>query len=67
MAYGDVKDLKRRTASDKILRDKILILLKALNMMDIKEDLLLWFINVLVKIPLHLQISLYQAVVFIYH
>ena len=23
MAYGDFKDLKRRTASDKILRDKV--------------------------------------------
>ena len=39
MAYGDFKDLERRTASDKVLRD--LKLLKILNMMDIKEDLLL--------------------------
>ena len=38
MAYRDFKHLKRRTASDKILRDKIL---KILNMMDINKDLLL--------------------------
>ena len=28
MAYGDLKDLTRRTASDKMLLDKHLILLK---------------------------------------
>ena len=36
MAYGDFKDIARRTASDKVLRDKHLILLKILNMMGIK-------------------------------
>ena len=41
MAYEDFKGLKRRTFSDKVLRDKALILLKILNMMDIKEELLL--------------------------
>ena len=46
MAYGDFKDLKRRTASHKILQH----LLKILNMMDIKEDLLLWFTNFLKKV-----------------
>ena len=35
MAYRDFKDLKRRTASDKVLRD--LILLKILSVMGIKE------------------------------
>ena len=50
MAYGDFKDLKRRTASDNILRDKVFnIAKKNLNMMGIKEDLLLWFINFLIK------------------
>ena len=49
MAYGDFKDLKRRTASDKILRDKAFNIAKNLNMMGIKEDLLLWFINFLIK------------------
>ena len=50
MAYGDFKDLKRRTLSDKVLRDKaFLMLLKILNMMGIKENSLLWFINFLTK------------------
>ena len=67
MAYGDFKNLKR-TASDKILRDKAFkMLLKILYMMDIKEDLLLWFKNFLIKSLLHLQINLYQVVVLIYH
>ena len=43
MAYGNVKDLAKRTASDKFLIDKTLILLKILKMMDIKGGLLLWF------------------------
>ena len=39
MAYDDFKDLARRAASDKVLRD--IILLKVQNKMDIKEILLL--------------------------
>ena len=39
MAYGDFKDLKSAKNP------------KYLNMMDIKEDLLRWFINVLTKSP----------------
>ena len=35
MAYGDFKDLTRRTASDKILHDKAFNIAKTL--MDIKE------------------------------
>ena len=61
MAYGDFKELARRTTSDAILRDKAFNIAK--NMMDIKEDLLLWFINFLIKILLYLQIYLYQGVV----
>ena len=49
MAYGDFKDLAKQTASDKVLRDEHLILLKILNMMDIKGMLLLWFTNFLIK------------------
>ena len=45
MDYGDLKDLARRIVSDNVLRVKHLILLKIHNMMDIKEVLLLWFIN----------------------
>ena len=67
MAYGDFKDLKRRTASDKMLRDKAFKLLKILNMVDIKEYLLLWFIIFLVKSLRRLQINLWQVVVLIYH
>ena len=48
MGYGDFKDLATRTASDKCLRNKA-ILLKTLNMTGIKEALLLWFINILIK------------------
>ena len=46
MAYGDFKDLARRTASDKVLRDKAF---------DIGENpkydryLFLWFTNFLIK------------------
>ena len=39
MAYEDFKDLARRTASDKVLRN--IILLTVQNKMDIKEILLL--------------------------
>ena len=45
MAYGDIRDLARRTASDKILRDKGLILLKTQKMIYIKDVLLLWSIS----------------------
>ena len=49
MAYGDFKDLEKRTASDNVLRDKAFNIVKILNMTDIKEDLLLWFPNFLIK------------------
>ena len=52
MAYGDFKDIARRTASDKVLRNKAFNMLKILNMMDIKEGSLLWFIHFLIKSPL---------------
>ena len=41
MAYEGFKDLAKRTASDKVLRSKAFNISKFLNMMDIKEDLLL--------------------------
>ena len=59
MAYGGFKDLARRTASDKILRDKAFNIAKILNMIGIKEDLLLWFTNFLIKSQ--------KGVVLIYH
>ena len=48
MAYGDFKDLTRRTASDKVVSDKAFNIAKD-PMMDIKEGLLLWFRNFLIK------------------
>ena len=39
MAWGDFKDLPRRTTSDKILQKKDLILLKIQNMMDVKYSM----------------------------
>ena len=49
MAHGNLKDLARRTASDKVLRDKAFNIAKKQNMMDIKEVLLLWSIHFLIK------------------
>ena len=54
MAYGNFKYLTRRTASDKILRDKDIILLKIPNMMDINVELLHWLMVFLIKI-LHVE------------
>ena len=39
-AYGEFKDLPKRTAADRVLRVKHLILLKILNIMGINADLL---------------------------
>ena len=44
MAYGDFKDLNRRTFADKVLRDKAFNILKIQNMMDINVDFLQWSI-----------------------
>ena len=46
MAYGDFKDLKKRTAADKVLRDKAF---KISNKIDIKEGWIQWFISFLLK------------------
>ena len=53
MAYECFKNLARRTVSEKVLKDKAFNIAKNPNMMDIKEVLLLWFINYLIK---HLQV-----------
>ena len=37
-AYGDFKDLAKRNAADKVLRNKAFKMLVIRNMMDIKED-----------------------------
>ena len=49
MAYGDFKDLKRRTASDKVLRDKAFNTAKNPKCDGYQKDLLLWFTNFLIK------------------
>ena len=49
MAYGDFKDLPRRTIVDKAYMIKHLIVLKIQNMMDINVELLQWFIILLIK------------------
>ena len=51
MVYQYFKDLAKRTASDKVLRDKAFNIAKISNMMNIKEVLLLWFIIFLIKNP----------------
>ena len=38
MAYGDFKDLAKRTAADKVLRDKAFKIASDQKYMDIKED-----------------------------
>ena len=49
MAYGDFKDLNRRTAADKVLRDKAFYIAKNSKYEDINVDLIQWFINFLKK------------------
>ena len=45
MAYGDFKDLNRRTTADKVLHDKAFIQ----NIMDINMDMIEWFIIFFIK------------------
>ena len=58
MAYRDLKNLNRKTAADKVLRDKYLILLKIQNMIDINMALLQCFINILIKKRLAEQLEM---------
>ena len=51
MAYGDFKDLKRRTFSDKVLRDKAFNIAKNPKYDGYQRSLALWFINCLIKSP----------------
>ena len=59
MAYGDFKDLKRRTASDKILRDKAFNIAKNPKYDGYQRGLASMFYKFLIKSP--------QVVVLIYH
>ena len=52
MTYGDFKDLTRRTAADKVLRDKAFNITKDPKYdgyQRLASDWLLWFINFLMK------------------
>ena len=62
MAYGDSKDLVKEQCFIKYCMIKHLMLLKLQNMMDIKEVLLQWFINLLINKLLvqQLNIKLFQ-------
>ena len=54
MAYGNFKDLNKRTASDQVLCDIAFNIAENPKYDDVNLDLLEWFKNVLIKIPLHL-------------
>ena len=49
MAYGDFRDLARRTISDKVLRDKAFNIAKNPKYDEYQRGLLLWFTNFLIK------------------
>ena len=63
MAYGNFKDLKRRTDSDKILRDKAFNIAKNPKYDEYKRGIASMVYNFLIKSPLYLQINLWQLVV----
>ena len=60
MTYGDFKDLGRRAAWDKILRNNTNIA-KNPRYDGYERGLVQWFINVLVKSLLHLQTNLLRV------
>ena len=65
VAYGDFKDLTKRTAFDKILHDKAFIIAKnrmEINMMDINVELIQWFIDFLIK---NLQVEQLKRKIFL--
>ena len=49
MTDGDFKDLLRGRAFDKVLYQKVSIMLKTPEVMDINLELLQWFLNLLIK------------------
>ena len=49
IAYGDFKDLERKTQSDKVLKDKAFKIASNPKYMDIKEDYFQWFISFLTR------------------
>ena len=63
MTYRDFKDYLEEQLLIKYCMIKNLILLKIQNMMDVKEALLQWFMNFLIRNLLRLQINLLPLVV----
>ena len=63
--YGDFRHFARRTASDKVLKDKAFDIAENKKYDAYQRRLALWFINFLIKIPLHLQANLLKVVVLI--
>ena len=57
MTYGDIKDLNRRTAADKVLCDKAFDIAKNPKHDDISVDLLQWSIRFLIKKPLVVELK----------
>ena len=51
MAYGDFKDLARRTASDKVLRDKAFNIAKNIKYDGYQRSLASIVYNILIKKP----------------
>ena len=49
MAYGDFKDLPRRTVADKALYDKAFSIAKTRHFTDISTELLQWYIYIFLK------------------
>ena len=49
MAYGDFKDIARRTTSKKVLRDKAFNIAKNPKYDGYQRGLILWFTNLLIK------------------
>ena len=58
MAYGDFKDLNRRTITDKVLRDKAFNIDKNQKYDGYQRKLASMVYKFLIKNPLHLQINL---------
>ena len=63
MAYGDFKDLGKRTAADKVLRNKAFNVAINPNYDEYQRELASLVYKFFDKKPLHLQINLLQAVV----
>ena len=63
MAYRDFKDLKRRTFSDKVLRDIAFNIAKNPKYDGYQRGLASMVCTFLAKSPLRFQINLYQVVI----